>query len=102
MTITLALASPAPPGNRVDRPGPDSHRPRRPARPWHCDSLAAPKAALEFQLVYGLPVGAGAGAIFAPLMAPPSLRFDTSAASPSAGSAGMGIAPMTVAPWPRG
>ena len=54
---------------------------------------------LEFQLVYGLLVGAGAGAIFAPLMATVTGWFDTQRSlAVSLVSAGMGIAPMTVAP----
>ncbi|HEY4041911.1 MAG TPA: MFS transporter, partial [Rhodopila sp.] len=55
---------------------------------------------LEFQLVYGLLVGAGAGAIFAPLMATVTGWFDTQRSlAVSLVSAGMGIAPMTVAPF---
>jgi MFS family permease len=54
---------------------------------------------LEFQLVYGLLVGAGAGAIFAPLMATVTGWFDTQRSlAVSLVSAGMGVAPMTVAP----
>jgi MFS family permease len=54
---------------------------------------------LEFQLVYGILVGAGAGAIFAPLMATVTGWFDTQRSlAVSLVSAGMGIAPMTVAP----
>jgi MFS family permease len=54
---------------------------------------------VEFQLVYGLLVGAGAGAIFAPLMATVTGWFDTQRSlAVSLVSAGMGIAPMTVAP----
>ncbi len=61
---------------------------------------------VEFQLVYGLLVGAGAGAIFAPLMATVTGWFDTQRSlAVSLVSAGMGVAPMTVAPlaarWSR-
>jgi MFS family permease len=57
------------------------------------------RSLLEFQLVYGLLVGAGAGAIFAPLMATVTGWFDTQRSlAVSLVSAGMGIAPMTVAP----
>jgi MFS family permease len=57
------------------------------------------RSLLEFQLVYGLLVGAGAGAIFAPLMATVTGWFDTHRSlAVSLVSAGMGIAPMTVAP----
>ena len=54
---------------------------------------------LEFQLVYGILVGVGAGAIFAPLMATVTGWFDTQRSlAVSLISAGMGIAPMTMAP----
>ena len=57
------------------------------------------RSLLEFQLVYGVLVGAGAGAIFAPLMATVTGWFDTQRSlAVSLVSAGMGIAPMTVAP----
>jgi MFS family permease len=57
------------------------------------------RSLLEFQLVYGLLVGAGAGAIFAPLMATVTGWFETQRSlAVSLVSAGMGIAPMTVAP----
>jgi len=54
---------------------------------------------LEFQIVYGLFVGVAAGAIFAPLMATVTRWFDRQRAlAVSLVSAGMGVAPMTVAP----
>jgi MFS family permease len=53
----------------------------------------------EFQLFYGVLVGAGGGAIFAPLMATVAGWFDTHRSlAVSLVSAGMGVAPMTVAP----
>jgi MFS family permease len=54
---------------------------------------------LEFQVMYGVLVGAGGGAIFAPLMATVAGWFDRQRAlAVSLVSAGMGVAPMTVAP----
>jgi MFS family permease len=53
----------------------------------------------EFQLSYGVLVGAGGGAIFAPLMATVTGWFDRHRSlAVSLVSAGMGVAPMTVAP----
>lgn len=53
----------------------------------------------EFQLVFGVLVGAGGGAIFAPLMATVTTWFDRQRSlAVSLVSAGMGVAPMTVAP----
>src|SRR3984957_18656690 len=53
----------------------------------------------EFQLLYGVLVGAGGGAIFAPLMATVAGWFDRQRSlAVSLVSAGMGVAPMTVAP----
>jgi MFS family permease len=53
----------------------------------------------EFQLLYGVLVGAGGGAIFAPMMATVTGWFDRHRAlAVSLVSAGMGVAPMTVAP----
>jgi MFS family permease len=53
----------------------------------------------EFQLLYGVLVGAGGGAIFAPLMATVTGWFDRNRSlAVSLVSAGMGVAPMTVAP----
>ena len=53
----------------------------------------------QFQLLYGLLAGAGGGAIFAPLMATVTGWFDTHRSlAVSLVSAGMGVAPMTVAP----
>lgn len=57
---------------------------------------------LEFQLVYGLLVGIGTGAIFAPLMATVTLWFERQRSlAVSLVSAGMGVAPMTVSPFAR-
>lgn len=54
---------------------------------------------LEFQIMYGVVVGAGGGAIFAPLMATVTGWFDRHRSlAVSLVSAGMGTAPMTVAP----
>jgi MFS family permease len=54
---------------------------------------------LEFQVLYGFVVGAGGGAIFAPLMATVTGWFDRHRSlAVSLVSAGMGIAPVTVAP----
>jgi MFS family permease len=53
----------------------------------------------EFQLVFGVLVGAGGGAIFAPLMATVTTWFDRQRSlAVSLVSAGMGVAPLTVAP----
>jgi MFS family permease len=53
----------------------------------------------EFQLFYGVLVGVGGGAIFAPLMATVTGWFDRHRSlAVSLVSAGMGVAPMTVAP----
>jgi MFS family permease len=53
----------------------------------------------QFQIAYGVLVGAGGGAIFAPLMATVTGWFDRHRSlAVSLVSAGMGIAPMTVAP----
>jgi MFS family permease len=55
---------------------------------------------LVFQLVFGLLVGGGTAAIFAPLMACVTGWFDTNRGlAVSLVSAGMGMAPMTVAPF---
>jgi MFS family permease len=54
---------------------------------------------LEFQMFYGILVGAGGGAIFAPMMATVTGWFDRHRSlAVSLVSAGMGMAPMTVAP----
>lgn len=54
---------------------------------------------LQFQLLYGILVGAGGGAIFAPMMATVTGWFDRyRSLAVSLVSAGMGMAPMTVAP----
>jgi MFS family permease len=62
--------------------------------------LASRAASVEqFQLFYGVLVGAGGGAIFAPLMATVTGWFDRHRSlAVSLVSAGMGVAPMTVAP----
>jgi MFS family permease len=62
--------------------------------------LASRAATVEqFQLFYGGLVGAGGGAIFAPLMATVTGWFDRHRSlAVSLVSAGMGVAPMTVAP----
>jgi MFS family permease len=53
----------------------------------------------QFQLLYGVVVGVGGGAIFAPLMATVTGWFDSHRSlAVSLVSAGMGVAPMTVAP----
>jgi MFS family permease len=53
----------------------------------------------QFQILYGVLVGAGGGAIFAPMMATVAGWFDRHRAlAVSLVSAGMGVAPMTVAP----
>lgn len=53
----------------------------------------------QFQLLFGLLVGAGGGAIFAPLMATVTSWFDRQRSlAVSLVSAGMGVAPLTVAP----
>lgn len=53
----------------------------------------------QFQFCYGILVGAGGGAIFAPLMATVAAWFDRQRSlAVSLVSGGMGVAPMTVAP----
>jgi len=53
----------------------------------------------QFQFCYGILVGTGGGAIFAPLMATVAAWFDRQRSlAVSLVSAGMGVAPMTVAP----
>ena len=53
----------------------------------------------EFQIIYGVLAGAGGGGIFAPLMATVTGWFDKNRSlAVSLVSAGMGVAPMTVAP----
>jgi len=55
---------------------------------------------LEFQLVYGIIVGAAAGAIFAPTIATVTGWFDKHRSlAVSLVSAGMGVAPMTISPF---
>ena len=54
---------------------------------------------IEFQLLFGLPVGAATAAIFAPMMACVTGWFDTHRSlAVSLVSAGMGMAPMTMSP----
>ena len=54
---------------------------------------------VEFQLVFGVLVGAGTAAVFAPMMAAVTGWFDTQRGlAVSLVSAGMGMAPMTMAP----
>jgi MFS family permease len=53
----------------------------------------------QFQFCYGILVGAGGGAIFAPLMATVTTWFDRQRSlAVSLVSSGMGVAPLTVAP----
>lgn len=55
---------------------------------------------LEFQIVYGGVVGVAAGAVFAPMMATVTGWFEKNRSlAVSLVSAGMGMAPMTVAPF---
>lgn len=55
---------------------------------------------LQFQLVYGIVVGVAAGAVFAPMIATVTGWFDRRRSlAVSLVSAGMGVAPMTVAPF---
>jgi MFS family permease len=57
---------------------------------------------LEFQLVYGIVVGASAGSIFAPMIATVTGWFDKHRSlAVSLVSAGMGVAPMTISPFAR-
>jgi MFS family permease len=57
---------------------------------------------LEFQLVYGILVGASAGSIFAPMIATVTGWFDKRRSlAVSLVSAGMGMAPMTISPFAR-
>ncbi len=55
---------------------------------------------LEFQIIYGVVVGAGAAAVFAPMMVTVTGWFDKHRAlAVSLVSAGMGMAPMTISPF---
>src|SRR5262245_8333546 len=57
---------------------------------------------IEFQLLYGLIIGAAAGAFYAPVMAVVAAWFDKNRSlAVSLVSAGMGMAPLTVAPFAR-
>lgn len=58
------------------------------------------ESVLEFQLAYGLLVGASAGAFFAPLIATVSIWFERHRGlAISLVSAGIGVAPMTISPF---
>ena len=58
------------------------------------------KTLLDFQLIYGIVVGAAAGSIFAPMMATVTGWFEKHRSlAVSLVSAGMGVAPMTVSPF---
>lgn len=64
--------------------------------------LLASRAAsvLEFQLAYGLLVGASSGAFFAPLIATTTIWFERHRSlAVSLVSAGIGVAPMTISPF---
>jgi len=55
---------------------------------------------LQFQLTYGVLVGAAAGSFFAPMIATTTAWFeDRRALAVSLVSAGMGVAPMTISPF---
>ena len=57
---------------------------------------------LEFQLVYGILVGAAAGSVFAPMMVTVTGWFEKHRSlAVSLVSAGMGVAPMTISPFAR-
>ena len=63
---------------------------------------AQAQSLLMFQLCYGLIVGLGTGAIYAPLMAAASNWFEhRRGLAVALVSAGMGVAPMTVSPFAR-
>ncbi len=58
------------------------------------------RSVLQFDLTYGLMVGAGGGASFAPLMATVTGWFERHRSlAVSLVSAGMGMAPLVIAPW---
>src|SRR5215475_3733192 len=57
---------------------------------------------IEFQLLYGLIIGVAAGSFYAPVMAVVAAWFDKNRSlAVSLVSAGMGMAPLTVAPFAR-
>ena len=57
---------------------------------------------LEFQLLFGILIGVAAGAFYAPMMAVASAWIETNRSlAVSLVSAGMGVAPLTVAPFAR-
>ena len=61
------------------------------------------RSVTEFQLLFGVLVGVGGGGIFAPLMATVASWFERNRSlAVSLVSAGMGVAPMTVAPIAAG
>jgi MFS family permease len=57
---------------------------------------------IQFQLVYGILVGAAASAFFAPMIAAATAWFESNRSlAVSLVSAGMGVAPMTISPFAR-
>ena len=57
---------------------------------------------LEFQIVYGVVIGAAAGSFYTPMIATASMWFERNRAlAVSLVSAGMGVAPMTISPFAR-
>src|SRR5262245_47253065 len=57
---------------------------------------------IEFQVVYGILVGAAAGSVFAPMMVTVTGWFEKHRSlAVSLVSAGMGVAPMTISPFAR-
>ena len=57
---------------------------------------------IQFQLTYGVLVGAASGAFFAPMIAAATLWFTNNRSlAVSLVSAGMGVAPMTISPFAR-
>ncbi len=57
---------------------------------------------LEFQLVYGIIIGASAGSFYTPMIATTSVWFEQNRAlAVSLVSAGTGVAPMTISPFAR-
>src|SRR5260370_23454751 len=58
---------------------------------------------IEFQLVYGILVGLAAGSFFAPMIAATTRWFESNRSlAVSLVSAGIGVAPLTISPLPRG
>ena len=94
--ITMGIASFAWGLQWIDMVRGSYRSPAAPARSRACEPRLQ---VLEFQLLYGIVVGAGGGAIFAPIMATVTGWFDRQRSlAVSLVSAGMGMAPMTVAP----